>query len=249
MTARDKLESIIRVHAEPEVFSKFRHFHVSVLQKLWSVDRYCESIAGLKRVVSYEPPGRWDPNTNDLVAEASTDEQFLRSANMFLDGLLMNAMAALDTLAHEIGVVYEFQGAPSIYPSKWLGNLYIDKIPEKVKKCHPTSRLAEYLESELVKDWFHTLDMYRNCTTHESLVAIEMTQTTSLITEETERSVPLPDDPRSWSPTHAKNRELRSYSESVRQDVKRIVSQSYACIAEDLLAADNRIPIPPALQS
>jgi hypothetical protein len=171
-------------------------------------------------------------------------EPFLLSANMFLDGLLMNAMAALDTLAHEIGMVYEFRGVPPVRTSKWLGDLYIDKIPEKVKRCHPTSRLAEYLESELAKDWFHTLDMYRNCTTHESLVAVELIQRTSLITEEIERSVPLPDDPRSWSPTHAKNRELRSYGESLRQDVNRVVSQSYACIVEDLLAADNRVPIP-----
>ena len=88
--------------------------------------------------------------------------------------------------------------------------------------------------------------MYRTCTTHENLLASDVNLNISLIAGGIEQSIPLPDDPRNHPPTYAQRRELKSYCEKTRDDVKRMVSQSYACIVEDLAAAGNRVPIVPA---
>jgi hypothetical protein len=160
MTPKDELESIVRSHAEPEVFSEFRHFHVSVSQKLWSTEYYCGSIADLKPVPYYgqlRKGSAADTQDDNVVADDRTQERFALSANMFLDGLLMNAMATLDTLAHEIGVIYALQTGPPGEKSKRRGDLYISTIGGKLGKCHSASHLAEYLGDELTKEWFGTL--------------------------------------------------------------------------------------------
>jgi hypothetical protein len=236
--AQDKLDSILRTHAEKRVFEDFRHYHVSVSQKLWSVDYYCDNIAQLKPVTSYERMSRSpasDLADGKMVAEGSTYKSFLLSMNMFLDGFLMNAVAALDTLAHEIWVIYK--GSKS-------GDLYMNAVKKELKKCHPKSQLVEHLEEHLAEDWFDTLRMYRRCTTHESLVAPDISFKISLITGEVEQSIPLPDDPTNRPFTYAQKRELITYCEEARKKVKLIVDRSYICIVEDLIAADNKVPIP-----
>jgi len=235
---QDKLDLILRTHAEKRVFEDFRHYHVSVSQKLWSVNYYCDNIAQLKPVTSYERISRSpasDVTDDKLVAEGSTYRSFLLSMNMFLDGFLMNAVAVLDTLAHEIWVIYK--GPKS-------GDLYMNAAKKELKKSHPKSQLVELLEDHLAEDWFDTLRMYRRCTTHESLVAPDISFKISLITGEVEQSVPLPDDPTYRPFTYVQKRELTTYCEEAREKVKLIVERSYVCIVEDLMTADNRVPIP-----
>ena len=128
MTAQDKLESIVHAQGGQEVLSEFRRYHVSVLQKLWSADHYCSSIAqlSLNPAIFYEglttATAAGTTDDREVVAQGSTYKWFVMSANMFLDGFLMNSMAALDTLAHEVWVVY--------IESKRPGDLYISTIAQ-----------------------------------------------------------------------------------------------------------------------
>lgn len=122
-TNQERLHSIVQTQSPNRpLFEEFQHFHLSVKQKLWSIEYFRAQIEELRPEVVYK---QHRTQTRELVVGYHTDrEGFGLYANLVLDGFLMNAMAALDTLAHEIKVLYTFHPAPR--------NIYIHTIKEKL---------------------------------------------------------------------------------------------------------------------
>lgn len=235
-TNQQRLQSIIQGHALSQpLLEEFQHFHLSVEQKLWSVDYFHDRIAELKPEVAY---GQQRTRGSTLVLDQHTDKEgFGLYANLILDGFLMNAMAALDTLAHEIKVLYAFHPVPR--------NVYIHTIKGNLVREHPSSALTRYLSSELAKPWFGPFATYRHCTTHESLVGSNVHYDETLITGELRQAfITLPDDPRNRPFTFRRNRELKSYCVKIRRTVTDLVRHSYYCIIQDIKVAHNILPIP-----
>lgn len=230
------MQSIIRDHAPSQLFlEEFQHFHLSVEQKLWSINYFHDQIAQLKPEVLYQ---QQPTREGTLVLDQHTDKEGFRLyANLILDGFLMNAMAALDTLAHEIKVLYGFHPVPR--------KVYILTITEKLAREHPSCTLNRYLSSELAKPWFEPFATYRHCTTHESLVGSNVRYDETLITGELRQAfITLPDDPRNRPFTYIRNRELKSYCIKIRRRVTDLVHHSYSLIIQDIRVAHNILPIP-----
>ncbi len=234
-TNRERLQAVVHSNVTDQVFLReFRHFHLSVAQKLWSVDYFDNQITKLRPEVLYEQ--RTQGNT--LVVDQYTDrEGFGLYANLLLDGILMNAMSTLDTLAHEITILYKFARVPR--------KVYIHTIKDRLKKDHPACALTAYLTSELAKPWFETFATYRHCTTHESLVGPNVRFDASLITGDLELvSLPLPDNPRNRPFIYRRGRELKSYCHRIRKTITLMVRRSYQCMILDIKSAHNVLPIP-----
>jgi len=234
VTNQQRLQSIVQAHAPSQPFlEEFQHFHLSVRQKLWSVDNFHRQIHELKPEVLYEQRTQG----NILVLDQSTDtEGFGFYANLLLDGFLMNAMSALDTLAHEIKVLYRFHRVPR--------KIYIRTIKGYLIREHLHCALTTYLSTELAKPWFDTFATYRHCTTHESLVGANVRFEASLITGDLQDAyVPLPDDPRRKPFSYRHARELKSYCDRVKNYVTALVRHSCYCIIQDINSAGSGLPI------
>lgn len=233
-TNQERLLLIVQANATGlPLLEEFRHFHLSVKQKLWSVDYFHNQIHELKPETLYEQRTQG----NILVLDQSTDtEGFGFYANLLLDGFLMNAMSAFDTLAHEIKVLYRFRRVPN--------KIYIHTIKDCLARDHSRCALTTYLSTELAKPWFDTFAAYRHCTTHESLVGANVRFEASLITGDLQQAyVPLPDDPRRKPFTYRHERELKSYCDRVNKRVTTAVRHSYYCIIQDIKGARNALPI------
>jgi hypothetical protein len=234
-TNQERLQSVIQTHATSQLFvEEFQHFHLSVKQKLWSADYFQDRIDELEPEVLYRQKG----TENILIPDQYQGrERFGLYANLILDGFLMNSMAALDTLAHEIKILYAFLRIPR--------KVYIHIIEQKLRSDHPHKRLTTYLSGELAKTWYNTLSEYRHCTTHESLVGSNVRSDETLITGDIQQAmILLPDDPRNRPFTYTRNRELKSYCAKARKNVANLVRHSYYCIVQDIRAAHNTLPIP-----
>lgn len=233
-TNQERLQSIVLRHATGQPFlDEFCHIHLSVRQKLWSVDYFHNQIIELKPEILYEQRTKG----YTLVLDQYTDKEgFGFYANLLLDGFLMNAMSAFDTLAHEIKVLYRFRRVPP--------KLYIHTIKDCLVRDHSHCALTMYLSREMVKPWFDTFATYRHCTTHESLVGSNVRFDVSLITGDLQQVyVPLPDDARSKPFTYRHDRELKSFCGKVNKRVITMVRHSYYCIIQDIKAANNVLPI------
>jgi hypothetical protein len=148
----------------------------------------------------------------------------------------MTAMSALDTLAHEIGMLYSFRRTPS--------RLYISKIKDLLVSEHSHRFLTQYLSNELSKSWYVTFSNYRHCTTHESLIGTNIRIDASLFTEEPpDTYVPLPDDPRIKPFTYRHNRELKSYCSLLNNKTTQLIRHSYHCILQDISSVSGTLPI------
>lgn len=236
-TNQQRLKSIVQAHAPSQLFlEEFQHFNLSVKQKLWSVDYFYEQINELKPEVLFQLQ-RTRESTVVLQKPYIDKEGFGLYANLILDGFLMNAMAVLDTLAHEIKVLYTFQPP--------LQDVYIKAIKKKLKRQHPYCNLTKYLSDESVKPWFDSFTEYRHCTTHESLVGSNVNYDEALITGEVRQaSITLPDNPHNRPFTYVHRRELKSYCIKIRRNVNDLVRHSYYCIIQDIRVAQNILPIP-----
>ena len=233
-TNQERLLSLVQTHATGlPLLEEFLHFHMSVRQKLWSIDYFNSRIQELKPEVLYEQRTRG----NTLVLDKSTDvEGFGLYANLLLDGFLMNTMSTLDTLAHEIKALYRFHRLPS--------KVYIRTINHCLAREHPRRALTNYVSTELAKPWFDTFTIYRHCTTHESLVGANVRFEASLITGDLQYAyVPLPDDPRRKPVTYRHGRELKSYCNNVESRVVTLIRHSYYCIIQDIKSIGNTLPI------
>jgi len=245
-TNQDRLEFIVKTYAaNQQLLGEFFHFHLSVTQKLWSVNRLADTIASLQPPVSWEQVVQDDSSSVRSSVEMSTDiKRFGLEANMHLDCFLMNAMAVLDTLAHEIKVLYSFQAIP-LKPSSKPDRVYIGTVKDELIKYHPSKHLTKYLSTELAKPWFDTFASYRHCTTHESLIGSNIHFDVSAVTGALRQAiVPLPDDPRKRPFDYKRNRELKSYCEKTREGIKKMVNHSYYNIVKDIKLGKCALPTP-----
>ena len=237
-TNQQRLQSIVQAHAPNQLLLEdFQHFHLSVKQKLWSVDYFHNQISELRPEVLYQQQ-QTRGSTLVLKEPYINKEGFGLYANLILDGFLMNAMAALDTLAHEIKVLYLFQPMPQ--------DVYIRAIKQRLRREHPFCSLTQYLAGELTKPWFDPFANYRHCTTHESLVTSNVSYGETLITGDPQQPafITLADDPRIRPCTYNLKRELKSYCVKIRNNVADLVRHSYHCVIQDIRAASNTLPIP-----
>lgn len=241
-TNQERLQSIVQANSrDKKLLDEFLHFHLSVVQKLWSVDRIGEQIAEM------QPPVIWEQIVQDYtsrVQKSADIKRFGLEANLHLDCFLMNAMAVLDTLAHEMRVLYSFQAVQQ-RPSNRPSRVYIGTIREDMLKHHTGKHITKYLAGELAKPWFETFASYRHCTTHESLIGSNVHLDVSAITGDLHQAVvPLPDDPRKRPFSYKQGRELKSYCKKTREDLAQMVSHCYYHVVKDIKQTNSVLPIP-----
>ena len=238
VTNQVKLQNIVQsVLTNTILLREFGHYHVSVQQKLWSLQYFQEEIAKLEPKLLYKNL----PTQEAIQVDQYVDrKQFGLYANLYLDAFLVNAMATLDTLAHEITVLYKFTKLPD--------KIYIPTI-HKILRCqYPNHNLTKYLSLQLNynrKDWFYVFKGYRNCTTHESLITSKIRRDEDLLTGQLEEPlIILPDNPKKRPFTFINNRELKHYCHTVNKRILKIVRQSYYCIIKDINLSHNTVPVP-----
>lgn len=232
-TNQERLHSVVVSNStDQRLISEFKHFHLSVKQKLWSVNHFYEQIKQLRPEQHYSPT----PESPYIVVKQSPDrEQFGLYANLLLDGFLITSMSTLDTLAHEITVLYTFKSLPR--------NLYITSV-KHLRRDHPSSYITHYLVTEINRLWFKTFSKYRNFTTHESLIGANIHIEADLITGDLLKAyVPLPDDPKHTPFRYTRNRALRPYCKSIKNHINEMIRHSYMCIIQDIKTSKNILPI------
>lgn len=233
-TNQDRLQSLVESNSNDQTLLwEFSHFHLSVKQKLWSINYYYDEILKLRPEIHYLPRTK---TTSLIVDQSPNPEWFGLYTNLLLDGFLMTSMSSLDTLAHEIRLLYIFQNV--------LDRLYITYISH-LQRDHPNSYITDYLTREINKDWFRKFAKYRHCTTHESLVGASVDIRYGSITGDPQQAtVPIPDDPTDRPLTFTENRELKSYCFTVRNHIIEMIRHSYYCIIQDIGQSNNTLPIP-----
>ena len=213
------------------LLDEVRYFHISVKQKVWSLRYLHGQIADLRSYPQYGPQASQSGISKDDI------QYFGLLANLHFDCFLMNGMASLDTLAHEIALLYKFQKA---LPDR----VYIRTIKGFLVRDHSPRALTAYLSAELAKDWFVTFSSYRNCTTHESLILDRITyQASATEGDIQEPSVSLPDDPKTRPFKYKKGRELKSYCGATMKSLDNMISASYYHMAKDIRGAKGALPI------
>jgi len=239
-TSQDRLQAVVQKHIPDERSrDEFLYFHLSVVQKLWSVDWLAGKIAKLEPELVWGSEVYNDPERGQWSADI---EEFGRMANLWLDCFLMNSMASLDTLAHEIKVLYVF-GTPS-KAGAGPDRLTIKTVRNDLVRHHPDRKLTKYLESQLKDDgWFGIFSMYRHCTTHESVIGSNI-HLDIQFGRVREVKVPLPDDPRERPFMNRHRRELKPYCEKTTKNVRKLVDRSYQLILADIEEAKHVLPIP-----
>jgi len=156
------------------------------------------------------------------------------------ENIILNLVSSLEAFAHVINQIYNFQLKPR--------GVAIDHLPNhkrSKKKClrcelrGHDDQLAEYLDSELVRDstpphnWYESLVRYRHQIVHRTLF---------LINQRVGEGSFLPDDPFDLTPSkmyydneknmpvitnYTENREVREYTLYLFERVFRVVEASY----------------------
>ena len=212
-------------------------------QKLWSTGYYCENLRALDiNRFWVRPP---DSDTQSVAGFPSTQAPtfdivgYCRQFNLFLDGIFMNSMSTLDTLAHEISILYTFPHMPN--------KLYIRDIRNKLLQSHPNSKLSRFLDRQLSLAWYSEFEPYRHCTTHESLIrytdirfSYDQVENKYKLTE----GIKLPDNPQARRFTYDKRREAILYCQSIFRRIQTLVIKAYKNILIDIRRNNNTLPIP-----
>lgn len=225
------------------LLGEFNLYNSSVEQKLWSAEYYCKSLNSLD-INDYLRPQNTSVTQsygNTYSAYALLDTVWLcKDLNRLIDGFFMNIMSALDTLAHEIFVIYEF----SRHPDK----IYISTAKTELQSAHPHSSISGIIDSLLRTTWYLEYKPYRTCTTHESLIRYDnISFKFDPINNQFILSNPitLPDDPKVRPYTYAMNRFVGPYCTSVLTNTQYMVSAIYGSILLDMNHVSNQIPIQP----
>jgi hypothetical protein len=220
----------------------FNLFDSSVGQKLWSTEYYCTQLTNLD-INEF----RVFPSASDTLSSGATTTEYTvldlfrycRNLNRLLDGFFMNSMSVLDTLAHEIFIVY---CSASIPP-----NIYITTAHRMLRESHPSSETLRLLEERLTQEWFSEFEPFRHCTTHESLIRYEdieirfdhVNNRYSL-----SRPVRLPDNPQVRPFTYQMNRIPSEFCQSTLGHIQALVAGVYDAVLLDIHAKLGVIPIP-----
>jgi len=240
-TAQQKIRELFAsTVSDSRLIYDFDLFDSSVNQKLWSTKYYCEQLMSLD-INQFH----W-PSASDTQSSGSTVFQtpmldisnFCNHLNLFLDGFFMNAMSTLDTLAHELFILYESRPRPA--------NIYIDTAKKMLLNVYPNSAVGGLLDDQLSKPWFREFEPFRHCTTHESLIrhsdiVYRFDQVAS--NYKLSRKIKLPDNPQAKPLTYNRNRIVSKYCPSTLRKIQWLVTNVYKCALRDIRANGNTLPI------
>jgi hypothetical protein len=223
-----------------QLLESFNLYHSSVTQKLWSVAYYNQNLYDLDINQFRTPTATLLSGATYTFPPMDPVIEYCRHLNLLIDGYFMNSMSVLDTLAHEIFVLYSSSGPPS--------NIYIDTAHKMIRESHSTCLLKNVLDSELnPSGWFTEFERYRHCTTHESLIpydSIHFTIDPINFTYRLSQPIKLPDNPQVRPLTYNLNRNVIDYSQQTLQKLQSFVSGIYDSALVDIHANGDTVPIP-----
>ncbi|MBM3910537.1 MAG: hypothetical protein FJ356_02685 [Thaumarchaeota archaeon] len=142
--------------------------------------------------------------------------------------IVMNLYSALDSLAYEINLAYNF--------GLRINQIYIHHNHSTfVSDCfrcnlnNENDSLTSLLNNELNKSWFQTFNKLRNQIIHKNLPVIQII----LATNTTTTKIKIPDDPSNTSPQindYSQDLEINCYCKDLRNNVVKIIEQVYPLI-------------------
>jgi len=247
-TAQQKIRQLFHSSVSDNLLLyDFDLFDRSVRQKLWSTRYYCKEVSSLDINQFKIWPSASDTQSSDarpprsaIVRPPVVDKhEFCSHLNLFLDGFFMNAMSALDTLAHELFLLYESQRRPA--------KIYIDTARSMLHNIHPNSEVGRLLDDQLSKPWFKEFEPFRHCTTHESLIRYnDIVAPYEDVKEKyrLSRKFKLPDNPQLKPFTYHRNGVAKQYCRVLFRKIERLVSNVYGLALRDIRANGNILPIP-----
>lgn len=219
---------------------EFNLFDTSVSQKLWSTNHYyydeLVTLDILKYIVA--PLSSTQSSSGSQADESPPIDipGYCRNLNRILDGFFMNCMSVLDTLAHELLILYNLQQRPR--------DIYIKTIKEILVQEQPNSETGKLLASQLGQLWFGEFEPYRHCTTHECLINYEINVPFDQLTKRYRPpKIKLPDDPKVRPFTYRKNRVANQYCKIILKRVDSLVSKTYESIWKDIRKCHDILPI------
>jgi len=269
--AQQRVRALFNEHVnDPILVRKFNLFDSSVTQKQWSTLYYYNELKNLNIKTSTIAPSGISTQSDiskqsntlqlrsidyrqpniDLTLNYSPSPDmrgYCFELNLLLDGFLMNSMSVLDTLAHQIRVLYDFP-LKGTKPEKKAEDIYISKIRDMLLESHPKSEVGRLLQQKLKPepkpDWFLKFESLRNCTTHESLIGAEI----SPVWDQIERcykapKIILPDDPKEIPFTYIENREAISFCQTIFDNIESLLNEVYEAILTDIQNNNNILPI------
>lgn len=243
-TAKETISQLFNsIVTAAQLVEDFNLYHSSVTQKLWSVDYYNRQISTLDinnfRTFPY-PSATLMAGTSYMFPPMDPIIEYCRHLNLFIDGFFMNSMSVLDTLAHELFVLYSSQKAPS--------DKYIDTAHVMINNFHSASQIKKVLDSELMPGgWFAEFERYRHCTTHESLIVyddIHFSVDKIDYTLRLDQPIKLPDNPQVRPLTYNLDRNVVDYCLATFQTIESFVSSIYDSALLDIHAKGDILPIP-----
>ncbi|HUV52681.1 MAG TPA: hypothetical protein VMW64_06365 [Dehalococcoidia bacterium] len=271
--AQRELSNLVNaILSDDRIRSEFNLFDASVSQKLWSTKYYCNELLRLEvhspsvspslsytesitattlvtPLIDYviKPFENYTYSTESPTSKALPEDilDYYRHLNRLLDGFFMNAMSALDTIAHQISTLYVLE---KIYEDK---DIYIGLVAEMLRTYHDNSKVRkvvrEVVDRDLREGWFKEFSPFRHCTTHESLILLDDIH---IIPDPLTRNIQvseiiLPDNPKVRPFTQHNKKEATSYCQSTLNNIQSLVSEIYKSILLDIHIAEYRLPIPP----
>lgn len=222
---------------------EFNLYHSSVTQKVWSVDYYNRQISTLDinnfRTFAY-PSATLTAGTKYMFPPTDPIIEYCRYLDLLIDGFFMNSMSVLDTLAHELFVLYSCH--------KTQSDRYINTAHDMISRFHSASQIKKVLDSQLMPGgWFTEFERYRHCTTHESLIVyddIHFSIDRVNFTYHLDRPIKLPDNPQVRPLTYNLNRNVVDYCLSTLQTIESLVSSIYDSALLDIHSKGDILPIP-----
>jgi hypothetical protein len=238
MTAQEQIKRLFnKTVTHSNLVYDFNLFDASVTQKLWSTDYYLRALLNLDiselvaSSTAYAGSGI-DIGTSNIL------NSFCREINRLLDGFFMNAMSTLDTLGHQIYILYTSQSTPR--------RIYLNTAKDMLVREHKQSILGQFLNTQLTMRWFSDFESFRHCTTHESLIRFDDIQISYDYVNsryKLSKKIKLPDNPKVRPYTYQRNRLVNDFCKSTFRNLDRLVKRSYECVRRDIRQSGNVIPI------
>lgn len=194
-------------------YDEYKKYHPCLIHKLHS------SLHHLKQLDSSSKP-----------LESEPWNHVLQKVNMHMDGFFYCTGSALDILARELLSLYNIGMPPFVY-FKTAVNLI------SRQDCNdPMLRILDIA-------WKDEFTLYRNKTTHELLIANQMTVTAKIDGNRMIKTYgfPLPDDPNSNNLTYRKNTDVVVYCENTFRRLLSLINCVYRQVLQKI--DDNGFPL------
>lgn len=212
------------------------HQHISVRQKIFSLEEYKNELLSFETVKFFEAMvSQSQTSTSSEVTAPELQSQLQLPDNLkltfqllrILDGFLANAKSVFDTFAREVYWLYE--GEP-------ISDIYFATMPlPEIKAKQPDSLLWDEINRVKQELWYQYLDTLRSSTLHESIIATRVNIQLDPLTKTIPISnIYLPDDPRVWPITHEKQKDLKSFVQQTFEGVIQFLEKAAVTVKNDL---------------